>query len=328
MPTYLRGATIDYRWDDRPVSEQLTILQDIELDVADHTVVTLTETLAALSRATPSAPISVALRDQSLVDAYVEMRAGQIRTVTFEHVDADGARLVPGDAMADVTIDPGGKDELAEVLEFHGVDTTAMADGEAGATFPFPFVFRDEGDVHAFAEAIAEQRRTRADAVRTQVATDGGARFVVAFEGARVSVSAARCVPSSGEEADVARFRELWPLATEDLLPEGLLDDQVTLGVPEEIGAAILAYRLRGGSTSRLVETLWQRTRAKVARLDSGALARALDRFARAPRTRQVVSVAPAVKFEMRVEADRLGSKISPLVVYAYLEGGGAGETL
>lgn len=124
-------------------------------------------------------------------------------------------------------------------------------------------------------------------------------------------------------DASDARHRELSETTTEELVGE-TFGATLTFGLPNPLGERVDAWRMNGGSPTRLVAEIWQRAYPSIAKLEPFALARVLARFPEtAKRTKIVATVDALTHFDMLHEAARLQTKLSPLVLYAFVEHGG-----
>jgi hypothetical protein len=121
-----------------------------------------------------------------------------------------------------------------------------------------------------------------------------------------------------------ARVAALLETPTDVLLGDAFpIGGMLPLGFPSPAGERVDAWRANGGSPSRLVEELWRRAYPAIQRLGPDDLRPLLSWFDGAKRTKIIASVDALTTFDMTHEAKRLGTKISPLVVWAYANHGG-----
>lgn len=155
-------------------------------------------------------------------------------------------------------------------------------------------------------------------------AAAGGARIEAAMED-ELDVEMLVVIDAGKTEKIIGgeRYAELIETSTEELLGE-TFGGTLTFGFPGTLGERIEEWRMKGGSPSQLVAELWTRAYPAIAKAEATDIARVEARFPpNAKRTKVVATVDALTHFDMLHEAARLGTKISPLLLYAFCEHGG-----
>jgi hypothetical protein len=261
--------------------------------------------------------------------------AGRVDLIRIELLLDDGSQAFPHTAAALAAYeadvgppdspendgdDDDGDDDDEDEDEDDDDDDDDDEEGGRLVTLPESYVqiFQPTHDeAVAWANSIA---RLDLEPLVRYISVATGEHLRLTIDRGKVRIEPLHFVATTGDPGDVARAQELLGKGRDELLPKDLFSSRQPLKLPTAVFDEIFdAADAQKQSRFKLLESTWIAARPRIAALRKAAeLEAMLSKHANAPEHRDVYLIDEVLRIEMRGEAERLGTTVSRLVLFAW----------